>query len=383
MAAAILLISGSVGTLFTVGQQYLAFAGFAKAEATVVDVDTLDQAAAVAYGRYPDDAFLAVRTRIAFVEMSQLLSELTATEEPSEPQQQAFLAVSGRALALSDQAITLAPHDPEHYAVLAAIYNNLAIVGVSDALDRTTAALTTAKNLDPLNPTYQLIEAQMAVRRGDVDTARTAAGAALTLKPNFTEALFLLTDIETATGNTEAAIAATQAIIQLEPNNPARYYQLGLLWDAADDAASAQQVFDQALAIDPNHANARYSRAILLIEADDIIPALRELRIVQVDNQGNELLSRLIQQLEFGVLPELATIDGVTVPVREPTPSAVNETLTVPTNPDSSLLTPLNAAPARSDDGISQSIDVGVEALPVSGELIPERRSPSIAPALE
>jgi len=160
MALAILLISGSVGALFTVGQQYAARATFNQTQATATDIAVLDQAALAAYAQYPDTKFLAVRARIALLEMNQLVNILADTQDPTEEQQQVFLNVSARALAILNQAVTQDSENPAHQAILAAVYNNLAIAGEPNALDRAATALERAQALDPKNPTYHLISAQ-------------------------------------------------------------------------------------------------------------------------------------------------------------------------------------------------------------------------------
>jgi len=343
MALAILLISGSVGALFTVGQQYAARATFNQTQATATDIAVLDQAALAAYAQYPDTKFLAVRARIALLEMNQLVNILADTQDPTEEQQQVFLNVSARALAILNQAVTQDSENPAHQAILAAVYNNLAIAGEPNALDRAATALERAQALDPKNPTYHLISAQMAARRGDVTTARESLESALQMKRNFTEALFLLAEIERAEGNIQAAIETTQAITRLEPDNPARQYQLGLLFVAAENASDAQTAFGRALQIDPEHANARYSRALLLAQAGDVETALDELRLVQIENQDSELLSTVITQLEAGTLPRQNTAGAVDLPVSELTPQTADETVTSTILPESNLLTPLNA----------------------------------------
>lgn len=346
MALAILLISGAVGVLFTVGEQYIAYASFNKTQATAQDVAAVDQAAMSAYAQYADDTFLGVRSRIALLEMNQLLS----VAEPSEAQQQQFLDVSERGVAVARQAVTLAPENPEYRVLLAAMYHNLALAGVEGALALATSSLEIAKQLDPHNPTFSLVEAQLAARRGDAASARQALQAALEKKRNFTEALYLLAQIDIAEGNVDAAIETTQSIITLEPNNPTRYYQLGILFSAAEDAQAAVEAYSAALALDPYHANARYFRALLLADAGEIETAISELQIVQETNQENESLATLIEQLSDGTITASSSLDSVEVPVSELSPETSDETVTSPVAPESDLLTPLNAVPNNSTE---------------------------------
>jgi len=356
MALAILLITGSIGTALTVGQQYQAYATFNKAQASSESIQEIDQQAAVAYGQYQDDVFLGIRSRIALLEMNELL----AIAEPSEADQQQFVATSERALALANLAIEASPETPDHYAVLSAVFNNLALAGVDGALARSTSSLESAVQIDPYNPVYALLEAQMSAQRGDAVATRAALEEALFLKGNFTEALYLLAQLDIAEGNAEAAIATTEAIISLEPTNPTRYYQLGILQTAIGETEAAFAAYSAALQLDPQYANARYLRALLLIESDQPEAALTELQIVLEDNPDNQQLIALIGQIESGAELIAPTQDAVEVPVSEQSPDQIDDTVVSPVVPDSDLLTPLNTVPesdASDTDSVSLESD--------------------------
>lgn len=349
MAVAILLITGSVGVLLMVGEQYVAHATFNSSQATATDIAVIDQAAAVAYEQYQDDTFLGVRSRIALLEMEQLLQ----LPEPSEGDQRQFLDVSERAIALANLAIENSPENPQHHAVLANVFNNLALAGVDGALARATSSLATAESIDPLNPVYALLEAQMAARRGDAGSARQALQVALSKKRNYTEALYLLAQIDIAEGDTDAAIQTTLSIISLEPNNPTRYYQLGILLTAANRGEEAVLAYGRALEIDPQYANARYLRALQVAQAGQTETALSELKLVQASNPENEQLAAVISQLEEGVEFQAPASDAVEIPVGEQAPQQDADTVTSPVAPDTDLLTPLNPVPDQSEDEVA------------------------------
>jgi len=336
MAIAIVFISAAMGTWFTFGKQYVAQASFAQAQATETDPAALDQAALASFLLYPDDQFLSVRARLALLEMNQILT----IAEPSETDQQRFLVVSNQAVTFADAAIAQSGTEPSHYAVLAGIYNNLAIAGIADAVGRATSSIAAAQALDPQNPTYALLTAQLAANRGDATSSRAALLQALQQKSNFSEALYLLAQLDIAEGNVEAAIATTEAIIRLEPNNPTRYYQLGILESSAGNTAAARQAYGTAIQLDPNFANARYLLALLQIADGETEQALSELRFIQESNADNVQLQELVTALEAGNIPTLATTSPEQVNENEPV--AVDDGVTSPVVPESDLLTPLN-----------------------------------------
>jgi len=336
MAIAIVFISAAMGTWFTFGKQYVAQASFAQAQATETDLAALDQAALASFLLYPDDQFLSIRARLALLEMNQILT----IAEPSETDQQRFLTASNQALTFADAAAAQSRTEPSHYAILAGIYNNLAIAGIPDAVGRATSSIAAAQALDPQNPTYALLTAQLAANRGDATSSRAALLQALQQKNNFSEALYLLAQLDIAEGNVESAIATTEAIIRLEPNNPTRYYQLGILESSAGDTAAAREAYAAAIQLDPNFANARYLLALLQIADGETEQALSELRFIQESNTDNVQLQELVTALEAGNIPTLATTSPEQVNENEPV--AVDDGVTSPVVPESDLLTPLN-----------------------------------------
>jgi len=366
MAIAIVFISAAMGTWFTFGKQYVAQATFAQAQANETDSETLDQAALTSFELYSDDQFLGVRARLALLEMNQILT----IAEPSEADQQRFLAASNQALTFADAAVAQARTEPSHYAILAGVYNNLAIAGIPDAVGRATSSIAAAQALDPQNPTYALLTAQLAANRGDVESSRSALLQALQQKNNFSEALYLLAQLDIAEGNVESAIATTQAIIRLEPNNPTRYYQLGLLESSAGNTTAAREAYVAAIQLDPNFANARYLLALLQIADGETEQALSELRFIQESNADNVQLQELVATLEAGDVPTLATTSPEQVNENEPV--AVDDGVTSSVMPESNLLTPLNTVGGTQPQAVEVPAPVEQESEELTEEDTPE-----------
>lgn len=355
MAVTILCITGSIFLLFTAGEQYVAQSSFNKVQQSTGDVAAIDQAAMRSYAMYPDHRFLGVRAQAALLEMNRLL----ATDSPTEADQQRFIEAADLSLRFTYTAITASPRNPEYRALLAGIFSNYAIVGIEGALERSQTALTEASALDPKNPSYALMEARMAVSRGDTESARTAVTKALQQKRNFTEALFLLAQLDIADGNVLAAIDTTRTIITLEPQNPARHYQLGILHTAAEQTDEALSAYQVALTLDPGFANARYLRALLLIDLQEVELALQDLRLVAQTNSENAELMSLISTLESGELPVVETVSDDLVDELSRSGDGA---------PDTDLVTPLNSVPNQESEEV-------IELTPVQEEVIADEVS--------
>jgi tetratricopeptide (TPR) repeat protein len=193
------------------------------------------------------------------------------------------------------------------------------------------------------------MSAFMAVQAQDVSRAREQINVALQLKSNFTEALFLLTQIDIAEGNIDAAIATTRQITTLEPTNPTRYFQLGVLLAANEDSSGAITAYNTAISQDPNFANARYMLAMTYLETNQLQPALAQLEIVLQTNQDNAELQSLIAQLQTTGIPELPSPE-ITGSIAEPTPNQnPDASVSSPVDPDTNLITPVNTISAPSN----------------------------------
>lgn len=346
MTVSIVAIVSSVGLLFSVGKQYAAQASFTHAQ-TAETIESYDQQLQSATLLYQDDTFVSVRAQIRLAQ----LQEIIAIAEPSEQDQVRFITIAEEAIILAQGAISLDPSNPDSYAILASIYSILAVAGLADAEARATSMFEDALYRDPLNPVYALMKAYMSVRLNDLGRAREEIGQALALKQNYTEALFLLSQLDIQEGNTEAAITTTRQIITLEPNNPTRYYQLGILLNANNNQEAAIVAFEAAIARDTNFANARYLLALTYVQVGRPEDALRELRIVEQNNADNPELKAVIEQIQ--------TTGTVSVPgaglepsVTESSPTQTNgEGVTADQAPDTDLVSPVNTPQGNSSGG--------------------------------
>lgn len=310
MTIAIIIIPVVIVLLLSVGQQYFAQSNFNKAITTAQSIEDFEQVAADSFALFPDDRFVSDRAQIHVAN----LNAIVGIQNPTVEDEQRFLEEVEQARLFIEQALELDPTNPDNHAILASIYSALAVAGVGEAQMRAESSLAEAQRLDPLNPGYNLIAAQMAARTGDSDRARDELAKALALKSNFTEALFLLAQLDIGEGNVESAIATTRAIITLEPRNPTRYFQLGMLLSAEEMYEEAISTFLTAIALDQEYANARYLLALTYLSVNQPDLALAQLDIVEMTNQNNPQVEELKQQINNGedfVSPEL----GLDIPM--------------------------------------------------------------------
>jgi tetratricopeptide (TPR) repeat protein len=346
MTVVIVLITAAVSTVFTVGKQYVAQSEFTKARISAATPEEFEQKVALAYEQYNDDVFVGVLAQTHLTILRSLLTKQEATEED----QKMFADTAKKALVEAEESIKLDPTSPDGHATLADILIVLASLGTEGAEERAKGKLADAKWRDPHNPAYAMMAAYLAVQSKDTGTARTEIARALELKRNYSEALFLQTQLDIQDGNIDGAIKTATEMTTLESNNPTRYYQLGVLYAAKKDYEAAIRSYETAINLDNNFANARYMMALSMLESNRTQDALTQLRLVRDTNQDNEELKKLIQQVETnGYVPgQTSAQSGGSV--QEPAPQG-GETVTAPGDPNTNLVTPVNNVPNGQTQG--------------------------------
>ena len=339
MVLVIVLIIVSVSGVFTMAKQYVAQATFTDARTNATTPTEFQAMTIEAYQQYQDDTFLVAIAQARLIELQQMLT----LENPSEQDQERFIGIAKQALLEAGEAIKLDDSSPVAHATMADIFSVLAIAGFEDAPERVTGKLEDAKWRDPLNPIYIMAEATLAVRLNDSGKAREKISQALQLKRNYSEALFLLSQIDVKDGKIDDAINTARQIITLEPDNPTRYYQLGVLQAAKKDLPAAIEAYETAILIDSNFANARYMLALTYLDANRVEDALTQLRIVRETNQDNKQLADFITQLETnGYVPQQNNNTNLEGSINDAAPQQTGENVTSPTDPNTNLVTPVN-----------------------------------------
>jgi len=182
----------------------------------------------------------------------------------------------------------------------------------------------------------------MALRNGDKDKAREKANQALQLKQNYTDALFVVSQIDIASGDIKKAITTSLALVSLDASNPGRYYQLGVLQAADNDHLQAIEAFSRAIILNPSYANALYLRAQQYLISGEMDKALADLEVVKNLNPDNSLVSKVITEINQGNTDP--TIFNATTPIVEPVAVETKDQVTTTNEPTkTNLVTPINA----------------------------------------
>jgi len=346
LAVVIVVCAGSIGTLYTIGTQYVAYTGATAGQQTTTTLEAFEEVMVRSFARYPDHRYLLP----VIDAYTNQLAALLATPEPTEATRSDFLRQAERGIVLVEEVLRRDPTDVAVQVRAAQVYQLLSVAGIAEAGARANSAITAARDLDPQSPLLDLLQARYELRASTTSAARPYVIAALTKKSNFTEALTLLAQIDIAEGNTEAAIAATQAMITIEPQNPTRYFQLGVLRAATGDRAAAMAAYEAAIARDTNYANARYMLALMLLEDGAVDAALAQLEVVVSLNQDNATVAELVAAIKNGSYESAVREAVVADPVLDARPVETEEgVVTTAESIETDLVVPVNAGGGRNE----------------------------------
>ena len=358
IAVVLVCIVGATLGLMAVNKQFIAETMQASAAmrfSTDQNIARYDQALGeVSKFNTGDDYPAVLRAQIRLAELNRLLN----IAEPSQAEREQFEAALREGVEQAESAILRDVTNPFNHALLGALYGVVSESTVPGIKERRDQAFNTARDLDPTNPEYPALQAQIAARFGEIDAARAYLAEAISLKNNYIDALFLLSQLDIQSGNATSAIATTRSIIAIDANNPARYYQLGLLEVAVNNLDAAVEAFEVAIALDTNFANARYLLALAYLDQGRTDEALAQLRTVEISNADNEALTDLIQQVVAGTY--VNTPLGLSVPVSEPQiTTQTNDSTVTRELPDTNLVSPVNQPPREAPSQATSTTSQG------------------------
>jgi len=336
-----LVIVAATYGLYNVGKHYTNLQLYIKAVYSIEsggDLKTGEEQIAIAYNQSGNEAFAL---QLALYQIAKM-NALSAVAELSTEQQQELQFSASNGLDAARKAAASDPSDARHWSVLGSVLSFLAGAGVEGTKEQAQAAFTQARSLEPANPLYLLLEAQLNSRTGDFEASRSRILEAIQMKPNYTDALYFLTQLDIAEGKIDDAITTSRTIAQLESANPARQYQLGYLLLVDGQLADAIEAFNRAIARDQNYANARYFLARAYAENNEIDKAIEQLEVVLMLNPNNAEVIGLIERLRSG--------RGFDTDVAVSTPALggpevvteVNNTVITTEDPDTPLVSPVN-----------------------------------------
>ena len=213
--ALIIIVIFSIAVSFTYLERFVSVSYFGKA-LSAPDVPAAESSISKAMSLYTNDLYLRTYSQIYLVKLSSIASKGSTLSDVDKADLQASFnqAVQSAQLATS--------YDNKNYVnfqLLGSVYQSVGTLGVKDAYSQAVSAYQAASVLNPLNPGIKLSIAGALFLDGKVKDAKDYANQALTLKPDYIDALITLSQIAKSEGNNADAFSYGQAALSLDPTN--------------------------------------------------------------------------------------------------------------------------------------------------------------------
>lgn len=197
-------------------------------------------------------------------------------------------------------------NDYQNWISLATLYQSLAGAGVADADDSARAAYQRASELNPTNPRILAGLAQLDMSQKKFTEALDYIGKSLALKPDFSAAYLLRSQVEAQMGSFSDALKDGAQAAALAPSDPFASYNLGALYYAHGDYALAIPALQKAVQLQRDYANALFVLGLAYERSGRTAEALQALRAVAALNPSDTIAAQALSQIERGV-PVTAT----------------------------------------------------------------------------
>ena len=253
-------------------------------------------------------ALLTEKNDTYYRSMSQLnitrLNQIAAREEvPTEAIRADFQRVLGSALDNARQAINADGTNFLNWVTIGRVYQVMVSLKIEGAYENALTSYNEAIKRSPHDPSLYLELARLELVKGDNKKAKDYIAQSLKQKQNYTEAIFLLSQIEVSEGNLNGAISSVESAALLSPDDPLVYFRLGLLKYNKKDYKGGTSAFERAVVLNPIYANARYFLGLSYYQQGKKADAIAQFEIVQSTNPDNEEVKLILKNLKAGKSP--------------------------------------------------------------------------------
>ena len=229
------------------------------------------------------------------------LGQIAASKDlPADKATALFRDNLGITIAYAREAARINPADPVNWMQLGRIYESIVALKVEKADEAALNSYAEAFMVSPLDPSPFIASARVAMQTKKIDDARKYLQGALNIKPDFADALFMLSQIEAQAGNLKEAILIMEQTASVSPNNFGVFFQLGLLQYQNNNFNAARTAFERAVGLNSDYANARYFLGLIYDKQGLKEKAIEQFVSIAKTNPDNEEVKKILSNLGNG-----------------------------------------------------------------------------------
>ncbi len=249
----------------------------------------------------PTSAAYQAQADIAIVNLGKIAASTTM---PVATARQVFQDTLSAGINAALTATRLAPSDYQNWLALGNLYAQAVPLNVPGAYDSAKTAYDKAKELNPTSPEIRYIIAQLDIAHKDFKAAQEELKAAIALKQDYINAIFVLSQLEVQDGNVKEALNSALAAAYFAPRDPNILFQVGVLRAASFDYPGAIEALTAAVTVNPQFANARYFLAAVYAKQKDLVNAQDQLqKIAALSAENATTVAPLLSALATGKNP--------------------------------------------------------------------------------
>ena len=256
---------------------------------------------AKAISAVPNDVYFRALSEIELVKLNAILSQDPKKVKPEDAQKQ-FSDTLSTAIKAGISAKDADLSNYLNWVALGRVYEAVSMpeLKVDGAYESAQFAYGEALRRNPKNPGIMILFARLAVTYKDLASARQYALQAISVKKNYVDAYFLLSQIEVAGNNIKGAIEATTAATVIDPTDPGLFFQLGLLKYNNRDFAGAVESLEKATTLTPNYANAKYFLGLSYERLGEREKAIAQFAELKTTNPDSVEVDTILTNLKAG-----------------------------------------------------------------------------------
>ncbi len=204
---------------------------------------------------FRDDLYYRLLSNIDLIQLQAVLNQEDVPEETIREQ---FQTVFQNAVANAGTAVNIDPRNYQNWMSLSKAYGSVVSLKVEGAYDKAVESYNNARSLNPLNPAIVLSLANLEIANGDIEKAKEYIITSIQMKRNYSEAYYLLSQIELHNNNEAEAIKIIEALAQETPNDPEVFLQLGFYKYNAKNYTEAIPLLERSVSLNQSLVDAVY-----------------------------------------------------------------------------------------------------------------------------
>ena len=250
-----------------------------------------------AVNTHNNDIYLRTLADLQIAKINNLLGNQNLSADEARNQ---FQMILGSAVDSAKLAIDFNQTNYENWLALGRVYESVVPLQIAGAYEEAEKVYTVAGSLNPKSPITELYLARLDIANGNNAGAREHIGKALTIKNNYTEAIFLLSQIEVNEGNIDKAISSVETAAVIAPNDPIVFFNLGLLKYNDKDYDGAIPAFERAVVLNNFYSNAKYFLGLSYEKEGRTNDAIAQFEDLAILNPVNPEVKLILDNLKAG-----------------------------------------------------------------------------------